>query len=263
MVRSRTLAGPAQTRSSYDPITFCRALSSLTGPQTNPVSSEIARLHGDVVFGFTGGTGGANSTVEVDNIEVFDLCTEERDSVVIDGDLSGHGPLDLTAVGLGADGESGSYTWRVSGDLEILGPSDDRTVMVGSTKLFDGAGIVEATFSDGVCSDYARTAVAVLIFGPDIFLVPGDANLDGVVNVSDPVAELNYLFGGATLAGCLLAEDGTVNEGGLILLDHNGDGQFNIADPVGSLNRLFADGPPHVGGEGCTLIGVCRPTCTL
>ena len=94
-----------------------------------------------------------------------------------------------------------------------------------------------------------------------ISLRPGDANNDGGVNISDPVAALNALFGGAPLPACYLT-DGTLNDAGLQVLDWNGDGAHNIADPVSSLNNQFGGGAGHALGADCVqLESPCADVC--
>jgi hypothetical protein len=56
--------------------------------------------------------------------------------------------------------------------------------------------------------------------------IRGDTNLDGAVNISDPVATLNGLFLGDVIA-CHDAADA------------NDDGRLNITDPIATLNHLF------------------------
>ncbi len=96
-------------------------------------------------------------------------------------------------------------------------------------------------------------------------LKPGDANGDGAFNISDPVAHLNSLFGGAELPGCYVVPGSNpvqLTEAGLKVLDFNGDAGSNIADAVAALNRLFGGGGPHVLGEGCAeLPGTCEANC--
>ena len=59
----------------------------------------------------------------------------------------------------------------------------------------------------------------------------GDTNGDGVINIADPVFNLNYQFSsGPSL--CLDSQD------------TNDDGAVNIADPVYSLSHQFSMGPP-------------------
>ena len=61
--------------------------------------------------------------------------------------------------------------------------------------------------------------------------VRGDANADGDLDISDPVATLKYLFDDGVTLPCLDAADS----------DDSGD--ILIADPVASLNFLFLSGP--------------------
>jgi hypothetical protein len=93
--------------------------------------------------------------------------------------------------------------------------------------------------------------------------VPGDANQDGKVDVSDAVWLLDYLFQGGGLR--LPCEGGTADTPGageLALLDWNGDGilraGLDISDPIGLLGWLFtSDRPPHVLGSVCIPIAGC------
>lgn len=68
--------------------------------------------------------------------------------------------------------------------------------------------------------------------GPDF--IRGDVNVDGVVNIADPVAQLSWIFLGAPLP----CQDS---------LDANDDGTVNLADPITLLFFLFNQGPPIAG----------------
>ena len=70
----------------------------------------------------------------------------------------------------------------------------------------------------------------------------GDVNIDGSLDIADPVMLLNHLFGGGPLT-CRPAAEVT------------GDGNTDISDPVYLLNYLFAAGSPPVG----TAIVRCDP----
>lgn len=61
----------------------------------------------------------------------------------------------------------------------------------------------------------------------------GDANADGLFNLGDAVALMNYLFGGGNLACAPAAEV-------------NGDGTLNVSDAIRMLDYLFASGPAPV-----------------
>lgn len=68
--------------------------------------------------------------------------------------------------------------------------------------------------------------------GPQSPFVRGDFNRDGRFDISDPVAELGYLFGGVRVARCFDAGD------------TNDDGRLDITDAIYSLGHLFSGGPP-------------------
>jgi len=59
-----------------------------------------------------------------------------------------------------------------------------------------------------------------------------DANQDDVVNLSDGIAILQYLFQGGDVPGCLAGTDA------------DDSGQTNLSDPILVLNYLFNQGPP-------------------
>jgi len=67
----------------------------------------------------------------------------------------------------------------------------------------------------------------------------GDANGDGMTNLSDAVYTLNFLFLDGPEPGCLEAADSDDN------------GMVNLTDPVRLLNYLFLSGPaPAPPGAG-------------
>jgi hypothetical protein len=70
----------------------------------------------------------------------------------------------------------------------------------------------------------------VLILPEVVVFVRGDANFDGVVDISDPVTALGFLFLGAREPICLDAADA------------NDDGRMDITDPIATLNSLFQEG---------------------
>ena len=98
-------------------------------------------------------------------------------------------------------------------------------------------------------------------------LKPGDANGDGGLNLSDPVAHLNFLFAGGVeaLSECFIVNGSDpveLTESGKAVLDFNGDGDTNLSDAVGALNFLFSGGIPHALGEDCReLLGDCESNC--
>ncbi|MEM7263695.1 MAG: hypothetical protein AAF488_17030 [Planctomycetota bacterium] len=61
----------------------------------------------------------------------------------------------------------------------------------------------------------------------------GDCNVDGLLDISDPITSLGQLFSpGAAIPPCRDA------------CDINDDGVFNVADPIYALALLFDGGPP-------------------
>jgi hypothetical protein len=62
--------------------------------------------------------------------------------------------------------------------------------------------------------------------------IRGDADTNSVVNISDPVLVLNFLFLGGTVPACL---DGA---------DANDDGTLDISDPAMTLSTLFLGAAP-------------------
>lgn len=69
--------------------------------------------------------------------------------------------------------------------------------------------------------------------------VLGDANGNGVVNISDPIFLNNYLFLGGPPPTCLAA------------CDANSDGRVDVSDPVFMLNVLFGGQQPPPGWAVC------------
>jgi hypothetical protein len=76
---------------------------------------------------------------------------------------------------------------------------------------------------------------------PDLHFRRGDSNLDGQVDISDPVHVLLFLFAGGETPGC---EDGA---------DVDDSGAIDLSDAIFILNHLFRGGaaPPAPGPTGC------------
>jgi len=83
----------------------------------------------------------------------------------------------------------------------------------------------------------------------------GDANSDGVVNVSDPVFLNSFLFGGGHPPPCMNQADA------------NNDGQVDVSDSVYLLTWLYQGGsaPPAPGpyNSVCTLDDEPYPGCAV
>jgi len=96
---------------------------------------------------------------------------------------------------------------------------------------------------------------------PGGFQVPGDANQNGSVDLSDAVAILLDLFLGSGRA--LPCGGNSISEGGnLTLLDLNGDKGADVSDAVYVLAYLFRQGPPPVLGTSCMRLTDCPDACS-
>ena len=88
----------------------------------------------------------------------------------------------------------------------------------------------------------------------------GDANQDALVNITDAIASLRFLFAGA--APTLPCGEGSLEDAGnVLLLDVSSDGAVNVEDPVYLLNYLFSRGAPPALGTGCIRIAECPNLC--
>ncbi len=88
---------------------------------------------------------------------------------------------------------------------------------------------------------------------------PGDANLDGNVDLSDALTLLRVLFQGV---GDIPCAGGRIDaRGNLPLLDSNGDGGVDLSDAVHLLLYLFAGGDPHQSGAECIPLDGCPDAC--
>jgi hypothetical protein len=153
---------------------------------------------------------------------------------------------------------------------------DEAPIVVGpraeATASFDlGAGAWTITVEvddDPTCPETladARCSTAVEVREPGGSMIPGDANGDRGLDISDAVAVLGSLFLGGAPLPC---GDGSISDpANLTLLDWQPDGGIDISDAVSLLTFLFIGGQPHalaVPGEamtGCVRIVGCRDLC--
>jgi hypothetical protein len=153
-----------------------------------------------------------------------------------------------------------------SGPAPVIAAIEPRTAAAGAAVRFvvtgDGLDAVTAVFVGGAETAFALgdegelrftappctadTLVPVIVAAGEIcdrihyvcqagvegVFVRGDANNDGVLNVSDAVTILGHLFSGRIVPNC---HD---------RLDVNDDGKINVADTITLLAYLFAGGPP-------------------
>jgi hypothetical protein len=157
-------------------------------------------------------------------------------------DMNVDGVLDVVAVA-----EAGAAsTWNMflgkqtdDGSLAFSKGTSSSTALSGHGSVLavgdvneDGAPDIVVTTED---TNQARVILSLDVCGRPP--VPrGDVNADDVLDISDPISVLRFLFLGARLE-CRAA--GEVN----------GDGKIDLSDPVYLLARLFLGGPAEVGGD--------------
>jgi hypothetical protein len=94
--------------------------------------------------------------------------------------------------------------------------------------------------------------------------LPGDANQDAALDLSDSIWLLGHLFLGTPGTESLPCEGGVASapgSGELALLDFNGDGGIDLSDPVAVLGWLFLGKAPLAPGVSCRPIAGCPERC--
>ncbi len=169
--------------------------------RTKMLSSRVPILRGDVFLGFTGGTGGASMTAEVDNLAVKARCCEMTDTASI----AQQAPVELsvqdvvTLDGSGSTGADGAfaYTWELlSGSASFIGPATGPMPQLALT----GSGTVRVRLSlrDGSCGDGASAEMSFEVLCNDPAEVAAIAGAPaGTTAINAPVV----LDGGASSAG--------------------------------------------------------------
>jgi hypothetical protein len=88
----------------------------------------------------------------------------------------------------------------------------------------------------------------------------GDANQDGLIDVSDAVKILRGLFLGDP--GDPPCDGESITDGGnLLALDTNGDDSLDVSDVLYLLAYLFEGGPDPAGGTSCVRVAGCPNVC--
>jgi lysophospholipase L1-like esterase len=83
----------------------------------------------------------------------------------------------------------------------------------------------------------------------------GDCNQDGVLDISDPICLIGFLFD-STPAELPCGPD-TGSSANLAVFDTNGDGSIDLSDVIYKLGFLFNGGPPPVQGTECFYTADC------
>jgi hypothetical protein len=209
------------------------------------LSYKIPPLKGRVVLGFTGGTGGAVCTQEVDNFALYSICSEPAaEAVTIDGvtEADSGATVTLTANATGIDGTA-TYTWELTGGTATLAPNG-ATCDVTTAADFEGDVTVKVTVDDAVCAGSGSDEHTVNFKIPGGSQKPMDFNQDGGYDLSDPVALLNYLFLGGKAPPC--ANHSELDAANIALLDVNGSAAIDLSDAIYALSFLFLGGPRPV-----------------
>ncbi|MBI4602530.1 MAG: hypothetical protein HY721_11275 [Planctomycetes bacterium] len=226
--------------------------------QVDPLSNQGDT---DAVVGFTGSTGGASETGEIDDVVVTVVdCNDSQEVGRIAGpETAGKGALVVldaggSTAGTGDAGEPLAFKWMVSGDGAIEGADDGPTVILRTgSPVGDGEVIGRVFVDDRRCaapvSSTAEHKIRVTSGGGR--QVTYDANGDGKMDLSDAVFHLSFLFSGGRQPACLEA------------LDFNGDQRKDISDPIAELTFLFGGGLPPAKGMGCQTYATCAagPGC--
>jgi hypothetical protein len=178
------------------------------------------------VGGWNGATGDGILT-----IDTVVPCVDPTPSFSAGPLLTGIAPLTVDFMNMSDDGgdPATTYSW----DFGDGGSSTD----MSPSHTYSSAGTFDVTLTANGCGATVPTTQAGLV----TTYAMGDVNCDGSVDVADPIAIANYLFGGGPASCC-----GNLS-------DANGDGAINIADPVWMLGWLFSGGaaPVPPAGPGC------------
>ena len=148
-------------------------------------------------------------------------------------------PVGIKSISISFVGNSGPSTWRAYGPFGLLATQTrpgggPQVVTLTSTKTH----IVRVELQgDEIC--VKEVCWTCRTRKPWFFR--GDFNSDGIRDISDAIAGLNYLFVSGEEPGCLSAADS------------NDDGELDLSDPTHLLAHLFSGGQEPAGGTECNL----------
>jgi hypothetical protein len=139
-----------------------------------------------------------------------------------------------TEVGTPNDGLwSNGDVMSFSLNLAYLPPSWDVTGLTSVMPLFHSGGF-DVFISDDTEVDYLRLVLTICCENPYVF---GDANHDGIIDISDAVYLIAYIFSGGSAPSPLLAGDA------------NCDGMDDISDVVYLIAYIFSGGHAPCSGS--------------
>ena len=130
------------------------------------------------------------------------------------------------------------------------------TLVMPETLLWGMAATARDTGGTGIEIDATLCEVVLAGSGGGTKFVRGNANADGVLNITDGIFVLNFLFLGGPTPPCAEAANA------------NGDAVLNITDGIYILNFLFLGGPPpaapypdcgEIAEADCAAFPPCNP----
>ena len=190
--------------------------------------SISCQLPGEVVVRVTSDDGACPDRGTV--TATHTICCEQADSITIEGPATA--ALDetvvLTAVFEGNDGPAPTIEWELISGVVGMVVNEDGTLSLTCADV--GPVVVRASAGDGVCSDDASAEFTLTCEEGGLFH-RGDANDDGLMNITDAIFLLDFLFQGGTVPSCVEAANS------------NDDAAVDISDSSHMLNFLFLGGP--------------------
>ncbi len=107
------------------------------------------------------------------------------------------------------------------------------TLEQNPSHTFSDLGSFDVTLTVAGSGGADTSTLTIVVTAPTVPFVRGDGNGDGLLDISDPVQTLEYIFGSAQ-ASCLAA------------IDFDDGGELDIADAIAQLSYVFGTGPAPV-----------------
>jgi hypothetical protein len=210
----------------------------------------------DVIEGGTLSSSSSSVTLNILPVNDVPVAINDANLSVTGGEVLAIAPL---ANDSDPDGDPLTLASLASGPFHgsaVINP--DGTLDYTADDNFDGSDTILYVVSDGHGGS-ATASIVISVTAPPstaLAVIRGDANIDGHLDVSDPVETVLYLFDADPVA-CLLA------------LDSNDDELVDLGDIIYSLNNLFSTGAdpaapfpfcgldPTTGALPCAGFGLC------
>ena len=166
-----------------------------------------------------------------------------------------------------------STTWTLGDpDAQVVLTRQSTGAPVVAVRAVGAGGVVLLGFDYFRSNDNLDRILANAVEGGDTLFgesqLPGDCNQDGVIDLSDGIAFLNWFFGGIPLPGppgseLCLTDPVDATAVGLQIMDWTGEGALDISDGIGLLTWFVGGGAEHDLGSACILTQSpdCISTC--